>query len=756
MFKARIILINGTLDLLNLELKKSIENSCFDVDPAVLDNFFLRMDPDYFTLFSPGDISAHIQLSSHLKAQHPVESKIISQGNKRFDISIVAFDYLSEFSIICGLLASFGFDIQSGHIFTFSEGDSVSGSKPNKKVKRLDSRKKIVDVFHVCLLENEDWNEKREKEFKDELLDLILLLSRGQTQEARNRVNQQVVEFLSRNKGRFKERLYPVQVNFHDHLSKRWTVMEIHSKDTPAFLYSLSNALSMRGFYIQKVVIEIHGGEVHDWIYLCDVRGKKIEGKKEQELLKIATVMIKQFTQFLIQAPDPSKALRFFDQMLDKVMEWKSPQAAIAFFGKKEGMTFLARLLGTSEFLWEDFLRMQFEVLFPILRQFQRGDLLKEKKQMGKELDQKMAGIVSTSERKTVINQYKNQEMFRIDMKHLLEPPEDLMDFSLALTHLAEVILEETYQVCLEELTRLNGIPKLPGGDPCAFSIFGLGKFGGKEMGYASDIELLFVFRGSGKTDGKNPIENRNFFDQLVQHILEFIEARQEGIFRIDLRLRPYGSAGSLASPLDLLKRYYSPTGESAPFERQALTKLRWVAGEKKLGKEVEATRDSFVYSHEPWDLQKALHLRQRQINELVKPGTVNMKYSPGGVIDIEYSVQYLQVIHGKEFPEIRTPSTLDALEGLSRVGFISKTDQDQLKKAYLFLRSLIDSLRMVRGNARDLVLPPRGSDEFKFLARRLGYTEGDWEKNANKLNDLIQFHMERSHRFFKKRFEEA
>jgi len=742
--------------LLDLELRKTIENICWEIDPAVLDNFFLRMDPDYFTLFSPGDISSHIYLSSLLQPQYPVESRILPQGNNRFDISIVAFDFLSEFSMICGLLNSFGFDIQSGHIFTFSEWDSVSGSKPNKKTKRFDSRKKIVDVFHVCLLENEGWDPKREKEFKDELLELVLLLSRGKTQEARNRVNQQVVEFLSCHKGQFEERLYPVQVHFHNHLSKRWTVMEVHSKDTPAFLYSLSNALSMRGFYIQKVVIEIHGGEVHDWIYLCDVRGRKIEGKKEQELLKIATVMIKQFTQFLIQAPDPSKALRFFDQMLDKVMERKSPQSAIAFFGKKEGMTLLARLLGTSEFLWEDFLRMQFEVLFPILRQFQKGDLLKKKKQMEKELNQKLACVVSTSEKKTVINHYKNQEMFRVDMKHLLEPPEDLMEFSLALTHLAEVILEKTYQVCLEELTRLHGIPKLPGGKPCAFSIFGLGKFGGKEMGYASDIELLFVYRGSGKTDGKNPIENRNFFDRLVQHILEFIEARQEGIFRIDLRLRPYGSAGSFASPLDLLKRYYSPTGESAPFERQALTKLRWVAGEKKLGEEVEAARDSFVYGHEPWDLQKALHLRQRQKNELVKPGTVNMKYSPGGVIDIEYSVQYLQVIHGKEFQEIRTPSTLEALEGLFRVGLISKTDQDQLKKAYLFLRSLIDGLRMVRGNAQDLVLPQRGSDEFKFLARRLGYTEGDWEINAKQLNDLIHFYMEYSHQFFKKRFEDA
>jgi len=714
------------------------------------------MDPDYFSLFSPEDIATHVDLSSRLNAQHPAKSKIISVGNKKLDITIVAFDYLSEFSIICGLLASFGCDIQSGHMFTFSEKDSVPENQANKKVKRFDTRKKIVDVFHVCLLETAEWNEKQEKDFKEELCGLILLLSRGHTQKARNRVNQRVVEFLSQHKGQFEERLYPVQVNFHNQLSKRWTVMEIQSKDTPAFLFSFSNALSMRGFYIQKVVIEIQGGEAHDWIYLCDVRGKKIEGKKEQDLLKVAAAMIKQFTQFLVQAPDPSKALKFFDQMLDKVMEWKSPQSAIAFLGKKEGMDLLARLLGTSEFLWEDFLRMQFEALFPILRQFQRGVLLKEKKEMVRELDQKLIRVFSPKKRKTIINQYKDQEMFRIDMKHLLEPPEDLMDFSIALTHLAEVVLEKTHKVCMEELTRINGLPRLPGGGPCPLAIFGLGKFGGKEMGYASDIELLFVYKASGKTDGKNFVENRIFFDQVVQCLLEFIEAKQEGIFRMDLRLRPYGRAGSLANPLDVIKKYYSRDGESAPFERQALTKLRWVAGDKKLGKEVENYRDSFVYSGQPWDLSKALHLRYRQMKELVKPGTVNMKYSPGGVVDIEYSVQYLQVIHGKNFPEIRTPSTLEAMKGLSEVGLISETEEDQLKKAYLFLRSLIDSLRMVRGNAQDLVLPNREADEFKFLARRLGYTEGDWEEGAEKLYDLIYYHMESAHQFFKNRFEKV
>jgi glutamate-ammonia-ligase adenylyltransferase len=168
----------------------------------------------------------------------------------------------------------------------------------------------------------------------------------------------------------------------------------------------------------------------------------------------------------------------------------------------------------------------------------------------------------------------------------------------------------------------------------------------------------------------------------------------------------------------------------------------------------VESLRDQFVYSGQPWDLGTALHLRQRQIKELVKPGVVNVKYSPGGVIDIEYAVQYLQIIHGREYATLRSTSTLEALQGVYRAKLISKKEHGNLHKAYLFLRALIDALRIVRGNAKDLVLPDRASQEFKFLARRLGYMGGDWEQGARKLDQEIRHHMHNAHHFFTTRFQ--
>jgi glutamate-ammonia-ligase adenylyltransferase len=200
--------------------------------------------------------------------------------------------------------------------------------------------------------------------------------------------------------------------------------------------------------------------------------------------------------------------------------------------------------------------------------------------------------------------------------------------------------------------------------------------------------------------------------------------------------------------------KYYDAGGEAAPFERQALIKLRWVAVDANLGQLVVAHRDKFVYSDAPWNWADAMELRRRQMRELVKPGQINVKYSAGGIIDVEYAVQYLQLINGADHPLVRLSNTLEALERLRRLQIIRETDYSTLHKGYLFLRNLIDGLRIVRGDAMDLVLPGESSEEFKSLARRLGYRERDREKGAARLADDIRVWMGRVHEYFVTRFE--
>lgn len=741
------------------DLRRAIEKHSPDIDRETIKDFFGRMDQDYFSLYTPEEISRHIRMSGSIDHEHPIQLKVTQRSDKRFDIVIVSFDYFSEFSIICGLLASFGFDIEKGNIYTFSRAESGRRRIPAKdrgntgKVSPSGSPAKIVDIFNVRLSEGGGFDRSKELELEEELSGLIRLLREGLFQEARERLNLRLAEYLEKTKDLFTGLLYPVEVRFNNRISREWTVMDLHSKDTPAFLYAVSNALSMRGIYIHKVRIESVGTEVLDRFYISDREGHKILGEKEKTALRMAMVLIKQFTHFLPRAPDPARAILAFDQLLDKLLEEKRPGHILSFVSERDSLNLLAHLLGTSDFLWEDFLRMRFENLMPVLEDLKQRPLRPGKEILYQELSAHISGCNTIEEKKKAINEFKDKEIFSIDIKHLLDPHTTLIDFSCALSDLTEVVLDQAYLSCRQELIKRYGLPQSEDGIECSFSICGLGKFGGREMGYASDVELLFIYSGPGHTIGDNSIDNILFFERLVQDIVDFIEARLGGIFHIDLRLRPYGTAGSLANSIETFMAYYSSRGDAAQFERQALIKLRWVAGDKTLGQNIEAHRNSFVYSGDPFDLGVALHLRRRQARELVKTGQVNVKYSPGGIIDIEYAVQYLQIMHGNGHSGLMTPSTLEALEGLEKVGVIGQEDYILLRGAYIFLRALIDALRIVRGNARDIILPDENSPEFKFLARRFGYRGRYRDKETKRLAEEIKLHMTKVRQFFVTRF---
>jgi glutamate-ammonia-ligase adenylyltransferase len=296
------------------------------------------------------------------------------------------------------------------------------------------------------------------------------------------------------------------------------------------------------------------------------------------------------------------------------------------------------------------------------------------------------------------------------------------VQFSQELTNLAEVIVEETCRLVHAELRELFGRPKLADGRECGWCVCALGKFGGRELGYASDIELIFVYEAEGQTSGTNVIANGRYFEEFVTRVLQTLRARSEGIFEIDLRLRPHGKAGTLACSLDSFRHYFAPDGEARQFERLALVKLRPFAGDSSLGEEVAAARDRFVYSGQPLDIENILHLRRRQAAELVPPRTASAKHSLGGLVDIEYFVQAQQIEVGHANSSVRVTGTLPAIDRLTEAGALSAKQAHDLSRAYQFLRRLIEALRVVRGHAKDLTIPTAGSREFAHLVRRLHY----------------------------------
>ncbi len=737
---------------------------CPSVPQDILQDFFSRMDQEYFRRVEPQTIARHILLAATLTPEHLCELSVTELRDERFDLAIVAYDYFAEFATICGLLSAFGLNIEEGQIYTFGDAalsataKATYGDGPRHRPKTRPglSRKKIVDLFRVHPVRGASFGPDDQRRLAEELRSVIGLLDANQFEEARHAVNRHLVEQLGKRRGSFSGLLHPVQITFDNGQSPADTIMDIRSDDTPAFLYAFANALAMRNIYIAKAQIDLEGGKLHDRFAVRNRYGQKLTDAADQQQLRLTAVLIKQFTHALTWAPDPTKALEAFDQFLDLIVQetkGKAQKEVLAFLSDKKTFPLLARLLGASDFLWEDFLRRQHDNLLPLLQDYRDAPLIKPQATLKKELDKLVDSGKTDEAKKAALNQFKDRELFRIDMKHIVEPGTSLADFSLALTQLAEVILQRSLHDCQAKLGKQYGQPKLANKKPCSFAILGVGKFGGRELGYASDIELLFVYGGAGKTSGKQAIENSEYFERLTQELLQRIEAKQEGIFHLDVRLRPHGGKGSLANPLEEIVSYYSDKGLAAPFERQALIKLRHVAGDATLGKQVEAHRDRFVYSGEPWDLPTALDLRCQQLKQLVEKGEVNVKLSPGGLVDVEYAIQYLQLMHGHKQAVLHTPNAMQALAGLVECGIVSRQDGENLRKAYLFIRMLIDGLRMVRGHAKDLVLPPPESDEFIFLARRVGYTTDDWQAGARHLRSDIEEQMRKVKEFFERTF---
>ena len=169
--------------MIDPELKQKIQILSPKAPPELLDDFFAKMDEDYFTTFSPEAIATHIQLASALTEEKILQVLISPHGKTEFEIAIVGFDYLSQFSIFCGLLSAFGLDIRTGDIFSFSKRSPSS---------------KVVDVFRVALKPGEIFDEQKEIEFENELQTAARLLAQDATQEARMRLYRFLTERIER------------------------------------------------------------------------------------------------------------------------------------------------------------------------------------------------------------------------------------------------------------------------------------------------------------------------------------------------------------------------------------------------------------------------------------------------------------------------------------------------------------------------------------------------------------------------------
>ncbi len=557
--------------------------------------------------------------------------------------------------------------------------------------------------------------------YRSDLVELLALIAEGEQRKAQGKLAKRVAAGL-RAVPHSPTALFPVDIEIDNQSSEQYTVLHIRGTDTIGFLYELSNALNLAEIDIARVIISSVGESVFDTLYVTNQDKLKITDENRLKELRAAVVLIKHFTHLLPGSPNPETALLQFRELLEELFKRETWYEELSSLNRFDVLDALARLLGVSTFLWEDFLRLQHENLFPVVTDTEALAHRKPKADLEAERDSLLDKADDFAARTAELNAFKDREMFRTDMRHIMGLIEGFEEFSEELTDVADVVVAGATEICSYELQKRFGVPRFEHGEIAPLSICALGKCGGRELGYASDIELMFLFEDAARTDGAEAITVTEYYQRFVELFRQTIKARQEGIFQVDLRLRPYGRAGSLAVSLDAFQQYFGPDGAAWPYERQALVKLRPVAGDKTFGERIAGIRDQLIYTGEPFDVVAMRGMREKQVLQLVKAETVNAKLSPGGLVDCEYLVQGLQITHGHRDPRLRTTNTLKAMSAMADLGIISAVDYAELREAYIFLRRLIDALRMVRGHAKDLTVPAPDSEEFEFLARRLGY----------------------------------
>ena len=336
-------------------------------------------------------------------------------------------------------------------------------------------------------------------------------------------------------------------------------------------------------------------------------------------------------------------------------------------------------------------------------------------------------GIAKTpNARRDALRRFKPPEVLRIGVRDLLGYA-DMPQTARAISDFADVCVRMALLVCTEE----RGLDAPP------FAVFALGKLGGQELNYASDIDLVFVHGDA------MPTAEAVKLGEAVRDALA--KATDAGfVFRVDLRLRPEGRFGPVSRSLEACRAYYESWAE--PWERQALMKARFVAGDAAVGAAFAEMAEAFVYRArvEESFVESIRENKRRLERNVARAGEadVNVKEGVGGIRDIEWTAQLMQLVAGGTNPSLRGGNTLGALEALGAASLLTGGERETLAESYVFLRTVEHRLQ-IRDElpVRNIPVEPR---ELRRLGRRLGYADGvqflaDYRRHTGRVSGLFE-----------------
>ena len=664
-------------------------------------------------------------------------------------------DRLGSLSLACGLLTVAGLDIKRADTITVAKprkprvnpssrgvtfGRRIGARRPTRArgtaaTASASNRPPPMDSHAVMLFDLRQYAERAPDwdALRADLAELARQLAAGKVEDARSIVIDRFADALRDLDQRYGAHL-PMDISTDAESSPHYTLLAIRSADTTGFLFAFANALAVLRVNIARARVRTENGRVRNTFWLTGASDEKIRSESRLRQIRMAAALIKQFSHLLPVAPDPEQALRQFNALMTRLLSDPNRVDEIHALETPGVLETLAEMMGVSRFLWEDFLRMQLDNLLPTLLDTASLERRRTADGLRAALESEWTG--STSKRAAALNRFKDREMFGVDLRYITGRI-DAREFGAEQASLADVVTEKAFEIGLETARARHGAPRRADGSLCPWAVIGLGKFGGGDMGFGSDIELIFVYESDGTTDGETPVPNSAYFEDAARGFVQAIETRQQSVFEIDMRLRPYGSKGPMASSMAAFADYFRADGDARQFERMALVRARPIAGDPDFAERVMSLQRAFVYSDAPLDMDNLRHLRERQTRELVDRGAVNAKLSAGGLVDVEYFVQTLQIAHGRQNPALRQANTLDALDALRAAGHLDADFARAVHDSYIFLRRLTEALRVVRGSAKDLHIPPADSREFEYLAHRLDISP------SSKLSEMITHHMD-------------
>ena len=438
---------------------------------------------------------------------------------------------------------------------------------------------------------------------------------------------------------------------------------------------------------------------------------------------------------------DPDQSLNYLERFaraaLNKTQLFayleESPQA----------LEILARTLGASPYMAEILIRDPqhfYWLMDPRILNCARTN-----REIKRELAQTLRVIPDEAAQLDYLRFVKRREMLQIGVRDLLRlcPVEETL---AALSTLAEALITTAHWVCASHLRREYGIQK---NVFTGFTILGMGKLGGRELNFSSDVDLIYLYASDDERSGSTSAAE--YFRRLGQKITGGLnDFTSEGyMYRVDLRLRPEGKAGYLAYSLDGFERYYR--SRLATWERLALLKACPVAGNLALGQKFLDMARSFVYDGafdaRAFEDVRSMKSKIDQKMILRDQRRRNVKLGAGGIREIELITQSLQLLHGGAVEQVRDRNTMKALAMLLQQSLIAEDECDALRQAYVFLRDVENKLQMA--NDAQTHSLPRDERELNVVARTLGYAASDdflqdYERHTGAVNRIFAGHFSR------------